>query len=54
MKKKRYLEVRRKTARTNSGNTISAKAFLRKQDIEKDTLNIKRIKPLNGTKDNKK
>lgn len=40
--KKRYLEARRKTARTHSGSTITAKAFLRKQDKQ------------NGTKTNSK
>lgn len=35
LKKKRYLEVRRKTARTHSGSTISAKALLRAMDKEK-------------------
>lgn len=33
--KKRYLEVRRKTARIHSGSTISAKALLRAMDKEK-------------------
>lgn len=51
-KNTRYLQVRRKTARVNSGNTIMAKRFVRAMD--KDILNIKRIKPLNGTKGNKK
>ena len=32
-KNKRYLEVRRKTARTNSGNTITAQRFVR--ELEK-------------------
>ena len=32
-KNTRYLEVRRKTARTNSGNTITAKRFVR--ELEK-------------------
>jgi hypothetical protein len=35
LKKKRYLEVRRKTARIHSGSTISAKALLRAMDKEK-------------------
>lgn len=36
-KTKRYLEVRRKTARIHSGNTITAKAFLKKQEKENGT-----------------
>lgn len=43
-KNKRYLEVRRKTARTNSGNTITAKRFAK--EVEE------RLK--NGTKRNDK
>lgn len=31
---KRYLEVRRKTARVGSGNTIVAKKYIRKLDKE--------------------
>jgi len=38
--KKRYLEVRRKTARIHSGSTISAQALLRVMDKkEKEKLN---------------
>ena len=36
--KKRYLEIRRKTARIHSGSTISAQALLRAMD-KKEKLN---------------
>ena len=42
-KPKRYLEVRRKTARIHSGSTISAKALLRAMD-KKGKVNATKTK----------